>query len=138
MRVWRHGRQEGFTLIEVLTVVVIIAVLASILLVTFLKARAQSTVAASKANMRSVASALETYFTDEDSYPAVLTSLVPSYARGIPDDPCTNAAYTFDVSMGGSPPTDYKISVAYPLTSKCRLVTPGISYTPAGGLIDSP
>ncbi|HEY6102090.1 MAG TPA: prepilin-type N-terminal cleavage/methylation domain-containing protein, partial [bacterium] len=49
MRVRRHGRQEGFTLIEVLTVVVIIAILASILLVTFLKARAQSTVAASKA-----------------------------------------------------------------------------------------
>ena len=138
MRVRRHGGQQGFTLIEVLTVVAIIAVLASILLVTFLKARAQSTVAASKANMRNVAAALETYFTDLDSYPAVLVSLIPTYTRGLPDDPCTNAAYAFDVSMGGIPPTDYKLSVAYPLTSKCRLIIPGISYTPAGGLVDSP
>ena len=138
VRVRRSSREAGFTLIEVMTVVVIIAVLASILLVTFLKARAQSTVAASKANMRNMASALETYFTDLDSYPAVLTSLVPDYVRGAPDDPCTNAAYTFDTSMGGSPPTDYKLSVAYPLTSKCRLIISGISYTPAGGLVDSP
>jgi prepilin-type N-terminal cleavage/methylation domain-containing protein len=138
VRDWRRGRQEGFTLIEVLTVVVIIAILASILLVTFLKARAQSAVAASKANMRNLASALETYFTDLDAYPAVLAGLVPEYARGIPNDPCTNAAYTFDVSMGGTPPTDYRLSVAYPLTSTCRLVIPGVSYTPAGGLVESP
>jgi prepilin-type N-terminal cleavage/methylation domain-containing protein len=134
----RRRGQDGFTLIEVLTVVVIIAILASILLVTFLKARAQSTVAASKANMRNMASALETYFTDMDSYPGVLGGLVPDYTRGIPDDPCTKGTYTFDVSMGGIPPTDYKLSVAYPLTSPCRLVLPGISYTPAGGLVESP
>jgi prepilin-type N-terminal cleavage/methylation domain-containing protein len=134
----RRRGQDGFTLIEVLTVVVIIAILASILLVTFLKARAQSTVAASKANMRNMASALETYFTDLDSYPGVLGGLVPDYTRGIPDDPCTKGAYTFDVSMGGIPPTDYKLSVAYPLTSPCRLVITGISYTPAGGLVESP
>jgi prepilin-type N-terminal cleavage/methylation domain-containing protein len=134
----RRRGQDGFTLIEVLTVVVIIAILASILLVTFLKARAQSTVAASKANMRNMASALETYVTDMDSYPGVLGGLVPDYTRGIPDDPCTKGTYTFDVSMGGIPPTDYKLSVAYPLTSPCRLVLPGISYTPAGGLVESP
>ena len=138
VRVRLSKREAGFTLIEVLTVVVIIAILASILLVTFLKARAQSTVAASKANVRNLASALETYFTDEDSYPIILTDLIPDYTRGIPDDPCTNGAYTFDTSMGGLPPTDYKLSVAYPLTNKCRLVIPGVSYTPAGGMVDSP
>lgn len=138
MRVRQSDPEAGFTLIEVLTVVVIIAILASILIVTFLKGRAQSTVAASKANVRNLASALETYFTDEDSYPTVLASLVPIYANGVPGDPCSNGAYTFDTSMGGAPPTDYKLSVAYPLTSTCRLVIPGVSYTPAGGMVDSP
>ena len=138
VRVRRSSREAGFTLIEVMTVVVIIAVLASILLVTFLKARAQSTVAASKANVRNLASALETYYTDEDSYPAALASLVPDHANGVPSDPCSNGAYTFDTSMGGAPPTDYKLSVAYPLASTCRLVIPGVSYTPAGGMVDRP
>lgn len=138
MRV-RHDRSEaGFTLIEVLTVAVIIAILAAMLLATFLKARAQSTVAASKANVRNLASALETYFTDLDSYPAALVELVPDYVPGVPADPCTNGPYVLDTSMGGSPPTDYKLSVVYPIMSGCHLVIPGVSYTPAGGMVDSP
>jgi type II secretory pathway pseudopilin PulG len=138
VRVRRHTSEAGFILIEVLTVVVIIAVLAAILLATFLKARAQSTVAASKANMRNAAAALETYFTDLDSYPTTLANLMPAYVRAVPDDPCIKGPYTYDTSMGGSPPTDYKLSVAYPLTSACRLVVPGLSYRPGSGLVDSP
>jgi prepilin-type N-terminal cleavage/methylation domain-containing protein len=136
----RRARSEGgFTLIEVLTVVVIIAVLAAILLATFLRARAQSTVSASKANLRNLAVALETYFTDMDQYPATLDVLVPTYSRAIPDDPCTNGPYEYDVSVGGPPPTDYELStIAYPLTNTCRIIVPGISYRPGGGLADSP
>lgn len=138
MRVRRSTREAGFTLIEVLTVVVIIAILAAILLATFLRARAQSAVGASKGNMKNIAIALETYSTDTNEYPATLAGLVPTYARAIPDDPCTIVAYTYDTSMGGSPPTDYKISISYPLTNICRIIVPGLSYTPAGGLVDSP
>jgi prepilin-type N-terminal cleavage/methylation domain-containing protein len=139
VRARRAGSEAGFTLIEVLTVVVIIAVLAAILLATFLRARAQSTVSASKGNLRNIATALETYFTDTDQYPPSLDGLVPTYSRAIPGDPCTNEPYEYDVSMGGSPPTDYKLStIAYPLTNGCRIIVPGISYSPAGGLADTP
>lgn len=131
-------RQAGFTLIEVLTVVVIIAVLASILLVMFLRARAQASVAASKGNVRHLALALEAYFVDADAYPMALADLLPAYVPKIPPDPCTSGGYTFDTTMGGSPPTDYKLSIAYPLTSPCRLIIPGVSYTPTGGMVESP
>jgi prepilin-type N-terminal cleavage/methylation domain-containing protein len=139
VRVRRGGSEAGFTLIEVLTVVVIIAVLAAILLATFLRARAQSTVSASKGNLRNVATALETYFTDTNQYPATLDVLVPTYTRAIPDDPCTNGPYEYDVSMGGTPPTDYELStIAYPLTNGCRIIVSGISYRPGSGLADNP
>lgn len=134
----RMRREDaGFTLIEVLTVVVVIAILASILLATFLKARAQSAVAASKGNVKNIATALETYFTDLEEYPVSLETLVPTYARAIPDDPCTNDPYVYEPSAG-SPISDYRLSITFPLTSACRLVIPGLSYTPGTGLVDSP
>jgi len=138
MRVRPTRRDAGFTLIEVLTVVVIIAVLAAILLATFLRARAQSAVSASKGNVKNIATALETYFTDNNEYPSALAALVPTYARAIPNDPCTDTPYTYEISTGGSSPVDYKISIAYPLTNGCRIIVSGISYTPGGGLLDSP
>jgi len=134
----RRNREAGFTVIEILTVVVILAVLAAILLSTFLKARAQSSVAASKANLRNAAVALEAYFADFDSYPEELADLIPTYARAVPDDLCTRGPFAYDTSMGGSPITDYKLSVTYPLTNACRLVTAGLSYTPGGGVTDNP
>lgn len=131
-------RAAGFTLIEVLTVIAIIAILASTLLVTILRARAQASITASKGNVRQLALALEAYFVDADAYPPALADLVPAYARVVPSDPCTGGGYTFDTSMGGSPPATYKLSIAYPLTSPCRLILPGVSYTPTGGMVDSP
>lgn len=138
MRVQRDNRVAGFTLIEVLTVVVVIAILALILIATFLKARAQSAVAASKVNMKNIGITLETYYSERNEYPSSLDQLIPDYARVIPNDPCTGNSYAYDTSMGGSPPTDYRISIAYPLSNPCRLVVSGLSYTPGGGLVDSP
>jgi prepilin-type N-terminal cleavage/methylation domain-containing protein len=138
VRACRNTQEAGFTLVEVLTVVVIIGVLAAMMLGMFLRARAQSAVAASKGNLRNIATALETYFVESDEYPAALAALVPIYARAIPGDSCTKGAFAYDTSMGGTPPTDYKISIAFPLTNPCRLIATGLSYTPAGGLVDSP
>ncbi len=137
----RLHNERGFTLIELLIVVAIIAILAAILIPNFLRARAQAQFAASKGNLKNLATALESYFVDRGSYPSVMTDLAvgQAYLRAIPNDPCTNTAYTY--APIGTPPTDYRMSITFPATNACfPLGTPGggLNYTPGGGLQESP
>jgi len=61
--------KRGFTLIELLIVVAIIAILAAIAIPNFLQAQMRSKVSRARADMRSVATALETYMVDSNDYP---------------------------------------------------------------------
>ncbi|MDK2972804.1 MAG: hypothetical protein PWP23_2559 [Candidatus Sumerlaeota bacterium] len=67
----RTARQRtgAFTLIELLIVVSIISILASIAVPNFLEAQTRAKVARVKADMRSVATALEAYAVDNNKYP---------------------------------------------------------------------
>ena len=62
-------KKKGFTLIELLIVVAIIAILAAIAVPNFLEAQTRSKVSRAKADMRSMATALESYLVDENTYP---------------------------------------------------------------------
>lgn len=135
----RLRNERGFTLIELLIVVAIIAILAAILIPNFLRARAQSQYAASKGNLKNLATALESYFVDRGNYPTGLISLTPTYLRAVPPDPCTNTAYAYTAI--GSPPDDYEMGIDFPATNACdTLGNPGggLNYTPGGGLQESP
>ena len=59
----------GFTLIELLVVVAIIAILAAIAVPNLIEAQTRSKVSRAKADMRSIATALEAYQTDHNRYP---------------------------------------------------------------------
>jgi prepilin-type N-terminal cleavage/methylation domain-containing protein len=61
--------RRGFTLIELLIVVAIIAILAAIAVPNFLEAQTRSKVSRVKADMRSMATALESYVVDNNKYP---------------------------------------------------------------------
>src|SRR4030042_2420869 len=61
--------KKGFTLIELLVVVLIIAILAAIAVPNFLEAQVRSKVSRAKADMRSIATAIEAYYVDNQGYP---------------------------------------------------------------------
>lgn len=61
-------RRMGFTLIELLIVVAIIAILAAIAVPNFIEAQTRSKVSRTKADLRSLATAMETYRVDNASY----------------------------------------------------------------------
>jgi type II secretion system protein G len=62
-------KKAAFTLIELLVVVAIIAILAAIALPNFLEAQTRAKVSRVKADMQSMATAIETYAVDHNDYP---------------------------------------------------------------------
>jgi general secretion pathway protein G len=74
-------KKKAFTLIELLIVVAIIAILAAIAVPNFLEAQTRAKVSRSKADMRTCATAIESYVVDYNKYPP---SNYYSYAFSIP------------------------------------------------------
>jgi type II secretion system protein G len=117
-----RSRERGFTLIELMVVVAIIAILAGILIPNFVNARAQAQTSACESNLRSIATALELVYADQQSYepngqadfnadPADFTSAAgTTYLNNTPKDPAAqdqSLDYTVKVTTqsGGAPPS---------------------------------
>src|SRR2546427_10114511 len=139
-----HNKHR-FALVELLRVELISVILASILIPNFLRARAQAQVAATKGNLKNVATALESYFVDSASYPSPdATTLIPNYTRALPTDPCGgNAAFGaaggYTYTAVGTPATDYTLKTNWSAAgtgSACFSANANstIQYTPGGGL----
>lgn len=104
--------ERGFTLIEMMIVVAIIAILVAILVPNFMRARAQAQTAACEANLKEIATALELYQTDHQMYPTATNTDVTSsdasigpYLRQTPVDPVaptTNYKYTTNNPSSGN------------------------------------
>jgi prepilin-type N-terminal cleavage/methylation domain-containing protein len=93
--------QKGFTLIELMIVIAIIAILAAILIPNFLHARAESQTAACEGNEKQLATALEEYAVDNSgTYPASIAALAAvgpgTYLQVAPVDPA-GGVYTLAV-----------------------------------------
>jgi len=67
-------REAGFTLIELMVVVLIIAILIAIAIPTFLGARSRAQDRAAQSNLRNAMTAEKTFYTDTQKYTSDLTS----------------------------------------------------------------
>src|SRR5438067_8072275 len=74
MRNRAEDRDEGFTLIELMVVVLIIAILIAIAIPTFLGARKRAQDRAAQSNLRNALTAEKTYYTDKQVYTADVTA----------------------------------------------------------------
>jgi type IV pilus assembly protein PilA len=74
----RQGSEKGFTLIELMVVVLIIAILIAIAIPTFLGARGRAQNRSAQSNLRNGLTAEKTLFTDTDQYSSDTTALAGS------------------------------------------------------------
>ncbi len=99
--------KSGFTLIEVLTVIAIIAILAAILFPVFASARERARQGSCISNLHAIAQATVLYRRDHRAYPQSIMALRPDYLQDAaalfcPNDPMSKlqAAQQTDISYG--------------------------------------
>ena len=96
-------KSKGFTLVELMVVLTIIALLISIVAPHYVGRERRAEEAVLKENLAVMRDALDKHYADAGKYPASLDELVSKrYLRAIPKDPFTNSATTW-VAV---PPTD--------------------------------
>ena len=85
--------QRGFTLIEVLVVMVIITILAGVSVAMYGNSMTRAREAVLKEDLKEMREAIDAYHSDKNKWPPTLDALVSEkYIREVPVDPITNAA----------------------------------------------
>jgi general secretion pathway protein G len=86
------ARQRGFTLIELMVVMSLIVILATVGLVQYRQSITYTKEAVLKDDLNKLRDAIDQYYADKNQYPSTLPDLVSSgYLRALPKDPFTNS-----------------------------------------------
>lgn len=130
----KHKKQNGFTIVELLIVIVVIGILAAITIVAYNGIQQRGRDAQRKSDIASLQKALELYHADQDGYPyctsatpykagttlnaynagsvatCLAVALVPKYIAKLPTDPTNSGSYVYNYAVG------YKkdLSLGYP------------------------
>lgn len=139
----RKYKQKAFTLIELMLVLAIIGLLASVILLALTQTRIKGRDSKRVQDVKNLIKGMELYFSENNTYPKYGTAdtayllstaltgavppLAPNYTASIPQDPLTGTAgvqpYQYIWGNGGK---DYGINVYYELTGAyCKYRTSG-------------
>ncbi len=123
-RFFRRSDRRGFTLVELLVVIVVLAVLAAIVLPKFVGAGQRSRESALRADLKLLRNAISAFNADTSVYPATLADLAATaapasgktaagadqnitasdwhgpYIEEVPTDPINAAAFSYSVAAG--------------------------------------
>ena len=92
--------EDGFSLIELLIVVAIIGIIATIAVPQLLDAIDRARQRRTMADMRNISTANGTYRVDEGVYPPALSDLVPLYMQVVPANDAWGNALDYTVTSG--------------------------------------
>jgi len=102
----RHNNKinRGFTLVELVMVIAVIAMLAAIVVPRFASQRDYAAIATTKANLESLRTAVDVYYAQEDQWPTALSDLLVAapitgniYLRKMPEERITPGGSTAEV-----------------------------------------
>jgi general secretion pathway protein G len=126
-------RQSGFTLLELLIVIVIIGVLAILTIPNLVSGPQRGRDAQRKTDIRNIKTALETYYNDNYAYPQapswktdLSNSSTTPYMKNVPQDPKTKNDYAYAPNCSPTC-TDYTLSAD--LENKKDSQAPGGTFT---------
>ena len=100
-------RRDGFTIIELLIVMTLVIILASISMVQYRNTVTRAEEAALKENLFRLRDAMDQFYADKNKWPADLAELVSEgYIREVPTDPITKSKDTWQTSQSEPDPNN--------------------------------
>ena len=92
----RRSRSDGFTMIELLVVLALIVILATMGMTQYRASVVHAKEAVLKTDLFQMRDAIDQYYADKNQWPSTLDALVSEgYLRKLPEDPFTKSATTW-------------------------------------------
>jgi general secretion pathway protein G len=120
-RLARHGRDAGWTLIEMLVVLTLIMILTSVAMTQYRNSVLYAKEGALRSNLFQMRDAIDQYYADKNKYPESLETLVTEhYLRAVVKDPITNAVDWETVPADAEPGSTATVTGIYNVKSSSQ------------------